>query len=91
MLYAYTFGNHDIELDLNPIELGKLDMTHPYSLFNVTNGEEIDPDGYSNYYLQIESSYEEGKTRTLLWFLDTHNLKCEGRQNSNYGCINRKQ
>lgn len=51
MLYAFTFGNHDIELDLSPEQLGKLDMTHPYSMFNVTNGNEIDPDGYSNYYL----------------------------------------
>lgn len=88
--YAYVFGNHDIETDLTPHQIGDLDRTHPYSLFN--GDTTADSKGYSNYILPIFSSLEgrENQQTGMLWMFDTRKTGCNGKE-SYYGCIDQEQ
>jgi len=88
--YAYVFGNHDIETDLTAHQIGDLDRSNPYSLFNGNTAP--DSKGYSNYILPIFSSYEgrENQQSSLLWMFDTRKSGCNDKD-SYYGCIDKEQ
>jgi hypothetical protein len=88
--YAYVFGNHDTEADLNGIEIGELEKTHPFSLFQGSSS--VDSEGYSNYVLPILSSFEgmKDKPSSLLWMFDTRKAGCDGYEDT-YGCIDKAQ
>lgn len=88
--YAYAFGNHDSELDMGQKQMAELDASHPYSMFEVHEG--IDPEGYSNYYIKVMSSFEgkQDQASAIIWIFDTHSKNCEGKE-TGYGCINSSQ
>jgi len=88
--YAFTLGNHDTDADLNAKEVGELDKTHSYSLFNGT--DTIDPKSYSNYHLEVKSSFKEFKDQTtaLLWIFDSKNRGCMDVPES-WGCLTENQ
>ena len=90
VLYAYAFGNHDIEAELNDVQLGKLDKTNPYSVFKGDMAK--DPNSTSNYVLKILSNFENRKKETsgLIWIFDSKRHGCGNRRFS-YGCINDPQ
>ena len=88
--YAFAHGNHDTDADLNAKEVGELDKTHPYSLYNGTDA--IDPESYSNYNLEVKSSFEGFKDRAsaLLWIFDSKNRGCLDSRQS-WGCLTQNQ
>ena len=88
--YAYGFGNHDIEADLNAEEIEELEKTHPYSLFKGDMTQ--DPESVSNFYLKIFSSFPDRKNEitTLIWIFDSKRHGCLNRKFS-YGCITSPQ
>ena len=90
VFYAYAFGNHDIEADLNAEEIKLLEETHPYSLFKGDMTE--DNESVSNYYLEIFSSLENrtNEISSLIWIFDSKRKGCLNRRFS-YACITSPQ
>eukprot|EP00792_Barthelona_sp_PAP020_P004948 TRINITY_DN2424_c0_g1_i1.p1 TRINITY_DN2424_c0_g1~~TRINITY_DN2424_c0_g1_i1.p1 ORF type:complete len:342 (+),score=85.04 TRINITY_DN2424_c0_g1_i1:27-1052(+) len=68
--YAFVFGNHDHEHNLNREGIYAYDKTLGKHLSLTKKGPE-DVAGLSNYYLLINSS-ESQTPAHILWFLDTH-------------------
>ena len=90
IFYAYAFGNHDIEADLNAEEIQKLEESHPYSLFK--GDMTLDPKSVSNFYLKIFSSFENRKDEitSLMWIFDSKRHGCLNKRFS-YACITSPQ
>jgi 3',5'-cyclic AMP phosphodiesterase CpdA len=88
--YAFTLGNHDTDADLNAKQVGDLDRTHPFSLFNGTNA--IDPLSYSNYNLEVKTAFDgyNNQTSALLWLFDSKNRGCMNIPDS-WGCLTQNQ
>lgn len=87
LLYAYALGNHDHQADYDYEQIGALDKTHPYSLFE---GNEVDEkDSMSNFSIEIKSSFNQEETTTNLWMFDSKDTSCHGIDKS-YGCIGEK-
>ena len=84
--YAYLLGNHDDEADLTRREIMKIDMTHEYSLSNMSEPE---LSGISVYTLKVHSGKNPGKVVTNLWVFDSGAHECEGVPG--YGCVERDQ
>ena len=81
--YIYAIGNHDAQADLTRREVGDLDTTHPYSLFqpgpdNIT--------GVSNFVRQLYSSNDPSKVVTNFWVMDSNTEGC-GSHKTGWGCI----
>ena len=90
VFYAYAFGNHDIEADLDAEQIKILEESHPYSLFKGDMTE--DNESVSNYYLKIFSSLEkkENEISSLIWIFDSKRKGCLNRRYS-YACITSPQ
>ncbi len=85
--YIYAIGNHDAQADLTRREVGDLDATHPYSLFqqgpaNIT--------GVSNFVRQLYSFNDPSKVVTNFWIMDS-NMKGCGVWRRGWGCIDLDQ
>ncbi|KAK8793455.1 hypothetical protein WA158_004814 [Blastocystis sp. Blastoise] len=80
--YGYTLGNHDAEGDLSREEIMRLDMTHPYSM------SEVSPEGVvggSNFVVPVYAHNDDTKVVLTLWFLDSNDYNCSNVYG--YGCI----
>jgi len=81
--WAFAFGNHDDEADLNRTEIIRLDQTHPLSL---TQQGPADIHGATNYYLFIYSSNETNEVPVaVLYILDSSDNNCENV--TGWGCV----
>lgn len=83
--YAYTLGNHDDQANLSRQEILDLDKTNPFSITK----QSINITGITNYILPISSFNDTQKIVTMLWFFDTNDVGCQGRDG--WGCINPDQ
>ena len=90
ILYAYAFGNHDVEAGLTFDQLADLEKKHPYSMFK--GDMSTDPESASNYVLKIFSSFEnkENEVSSLIWIFDSKRFGCLDIIDS-YGCITKPQ
>jgi len=85
--YAYLLGNHDSEADLTRREIMQLDMTHPYSVSQLS---EEGMSGASTYSIPVYSSINHSKAAANLWIFDSGSEGCDG-VNEGYGCIEKDQ
>ncbi len=87
VLYAYTLGNHDPEGDLTPLEIMKLDTSHPNSLSKIANLSNP-----ATYTLPVYSysSPSPDQPAANLWVFDSGDYKCNGKADR-YGCIEKDQ
>lgn len=79
--YAYTFGNHDDQANINRQQIVELDMQNKMSLTKF-NGEVT---GATNYVVNILSEKNDNVAASL-WMLDSNDENCDGLYNS-WGCI----
>ena len=84
--YAYIFGNHDANGDLDRPNIVALDDTNPLSLRKHCEGIP----NTTNFIVPVYSSRNENELAANIWMFDTGSTSCEGFEHS-WGCIERHQ
>jgi hypothetical protein len=83
--YAITLGDADRDGDMAPHQIMELEMTHPFSLSQLSNLSNP-----ATYAVPVLSYQFPSDISANLWLFDTGAYGCDGKPDG-YGCIERDQ
>lgn len=85
--FAVTFGNHDVETDMNKAQVMEFLKTTPY---NLTYDADKHIDGNGNCTLSIRSPEDETKDNWIIYLFDSHSYP-EDKTSGTYDWIKNSQ
>jgi len=84
--YAYIFGNHDCEGDLDCMQIVSFDSKNPYSVRTDCEGIPLT----TNFIVPVYSSRSQDELAANIWMFDSGSEVCDGFVHS-WGCVERYQ